>query len=114
MINYIKNSFKELSKVSWPTMQQTIKLTTYTVVFTVVLALVIGGLDYVFNAGYQAVVNYSITSGFGQEAPATETPTIDAGDLSVGVDAEGVTTTNTVVVPEPTPAETTPAEQQAN
>lgn len=60
MANYFKESFKEFSKVSWPTLQQTVKLTGFVVGFSVIMALVLGAVDYVLNTGYQQVIDYSL------------------------------------------------------
>ncbi|MFA5947882.1 MAG: preprotein translocase subunit SecE [Candidatus Gracilibacteria bacterium] len=52
VIDYIKSSFAELSKVSWPTKSQAVKLTFIVFIFCMLTAVVIGGLDFGFNKAY--------------------------------------------------------------
>lgn len=50
--NYIKSSLQELSKVSWPTKSQAIKLTFIVFIFCMIMAVFIGGIDFGFNEAY--------------------------------------------------------------
>jgi len=59
ILNYFQESFEELKKVTWPTRNQAIKLTFIVIGFCIVLALFVGVLDFVFNAGYRSLVDYS-------------------------------------------------------
>jgi preprotein translocase subunit SecE len=43
------NLFSELKKVTWPSREQTMKLTVIVVGISVGMALFIGGLDFVFT-----------------------------------------------------------------
>lgn len=52
LTNYIKSSFEELSKVVWPTKNQAVKLTIIVLVFCLIVAVVLGVVDYVFSYGY--------------------------------------------------------------
>ena len=52
---YLRESRIELKKVTWPTREQTINLTIVVVVVCVVLALFLGGIDYLFAALIQAI-----------------------------------------------------------
>ncbi len=45
---YFRESRIELRKVTWPTREQTVNLTLVVVVVCVVIALFLGGIDYVF------------------------------------------------------------------
>jgi len=50
MIEYVSASFKELkSHVTWPTWSEAQRLTIVVVVFSVVLALAVWGVDTVFS-----------------------------------------------------------------
>lgn len=50
LVSYVKNSFNELSEnVSWPTWAEAQKSMVTVAVFSVVFALVVAGIDYVFN-----------------------------------------------------------------
>jgi preprotein translocase subunit SecE len=45
---YLRESRIELKKVTWPTREQTVNLTLVVVVVCVVLALFLGGIDWLF------------------------------------------------------------------
>ncbi len=47
-INYIKDSKKELHKVSWPSRRQTIKYGIVVIAMSVVLSAFLGAVDYIF------------------------------------------------------------------
>jgi len=49
MLEFLKDVKLELSRVNWPTKQETVKYTSVVVVFSVVMALFLGGLDAVFT-----------------------------------------------------------------
>lgn len=48
LLQYFREVIQELKKVSWPTKQKTYELTLLVVGVTAVVALYIGGLDYIF------------------------------------------------------------------
>ncbi len=47
--NYVKQSFQELSKVTWPTKNQAIRLTVIVLVFCLIAALILAAIDFGFN-----------------------------------------------------------------
>lgn len=47
--NFLKDVKLELSRVNWPTKQQTIKYTVAVVVLSAVIAAFLGALDFVFT-----------------------------------------------------------------
>ena len=49
LLQYFREVAQELKKVSWPTKEQTYNLTLLVMGITVIAALYIGGLDYVFS-----------------------------------------------------------------
>lgn len=49
VINYVKQSFQELSKVTWPTKNQAVKLTIIVLVFVLISAVVLAAIDYGFS-----------------------------------------------------------------
>ncbi len=57
LINYIKASIAEMKKVTWPTRQETYNYTLLVVGVSVAVALFLGALDYIFNLGFQALIN---------------------------------------------------------
>jgi preprotein translocase subunit SecE len=48
ILQYFREVMQELKKVSWPTKEQTYNLTFLVVLVTLMAALYIGGLDYIF------------------------------------------------------------------
>jgi preprotein translocase SecE subunit len=46
---WIEDIVSELRKVTWPTRQDTVSLTTVVVVVSVVVGLALGGIDLLFN-----------------------------------------------------------------
>ncbi len=59
LIRYFTGSFSELRKVTWPTKNQAIRLTAIVLGFCLFMALVIGVVDGVFNAGYKYILTLS-------------------------------------------------------
>ncbi|EDM43324.1 elongation factor Tu [unidentified eubacterium SCB49] len=54
MVDYIKESWNELTNhVTWPTMAEAQRLTVIVAVFTVVLALIVWGIDVVFSGAIE-------------------------------------------------------------
>ena len=56
LVAYLSASRNELSKVAWPDRQQTIRLTFLVIGFSLVLAAILGGVDYLFAAILQKVI----------------------------------------------------------
>lgn len=56
LFNYFSESRAELAKVNWPTRREAIGLTGAVIVFTVVISLFVGGLDFVFSYGLQRLI----------------------------------------------------------
>ncbi|MFH1781143.1 MAG: preprotein translocase subunit SecE [Patescibacteria group bacterium] len=50
---YLKESKQELKKVSWPSRKDTIKGTWTVIVFTLIVTLFLGVLDFFFNLGLE-------------------------------------------------------------
>jgi len=51
-IQYIKDSFEELSNnVTWVSKEEAQKTTVTVAVFTIIFALAVAGIDYVFQTG---------------------------------------------------------------
>jgi len=47
----------ELAKVAWPTRRQTIRLSFVVIIFSLVVAIIIGALDYLFSLGLQKLIS---------------------------------------------------------
>lgn len=50
--NYLKSSLEEFTKVVWPTKNQAVKLTIIVLAFCLVMAAILGLLDYLLNEGF--------------------------------------------------------------
>ena len=57
VINYLKEVKLELSKVTWPKKDQVIKLTLIVFVISGIVAIYVGGLDFVFTKVLAFIVN---------------------------------------------------------
>lgn len=49
ILDFLKEVREELSKVTWPIREQTIRYTVLVIVVAVVVGLVLGGLDYILT-----------------------------------------------------------------
>jgi preprotein translocase subunit SecE len=56
LMDYFAASRAELAKVTWPTRQQTIRLTFLVIIFSLVVAVILGTLDYFFQALVQKLI----------------------------------------------------------
>jgi preprotein translocase subunit SecE len=54
--NYLSESRSELTKVTWPTRPQAVRLTLAVIAFSIVFAAFIGGLDYLLSLFLQKVI----------------------------------------------------------
>ncbi|MBI2634459.1 preprotein translocase subunit SecE [Candidatus Peregrinibacteria bacterium] len=50
--NYIRASFEELTRVTWPTRNQAVKLTILVFIFCLIAAVIVGAFDFGFNELY--------------------------------------------------------------
>ncbi|MDO8301872.1 MAG: preprotein translocase subunit SecE [Sedimentisphaerales bacterium] len=48
-VKYLQEIVDEMKRVSWPTRQETIKLTIIVVAISIVVAFYVGGLDFAFT-----------------------------------------------------------------
>lgn len=53
---FIKNSWKELRQVTWPTRSETVKLTISVLVFAIAFGSLIAGVDYVLDIVFRRVI----------------------------------------------------------
>ena len=58
VVRYYRETVGELRKVSWPTREEAINLTTITLVVIVVMSAFFGSLDYIFNQLFAFVFSY--------------------------------------------------------
>ncbi|MBP9717768.1 preprotein translocase subunit SecE [Candidatus Gracilibacteria bacterium] len=74
LMQYFRDSFHELTKVTWPTRNRAINICILVVAFVFVAAVVFASIDYLFNLGMRQVIDYAATNN-----PA---PIVDAVDAS--------------------------------
>ena len=55
LIRFIKESYAELKKVIWPSREDVISSVTVVIISTVLVALVLGLVDYLLNLGFTAI-----------------------------------------------------------
>jgi preprotein translocase subunit SecE len=58
VVRFYRETVGELRKVSWPTREEAINLTTITLVVIVVMSAFFGSLDYIFNQLFAFVFSY--------------------------------------------------------
>ena len=57
IVDYFMSAWEELRKVTWPTKEQTARITIVTLVFTLVTAILLGVIDFVFGIGIRSLVD---------------------------------------------------------
>ena len=57
IINFIKEAYQELKKVAWPKRSEVLQKTIIVVVSMIVVALIIGALDYGLSQGISFLIN---------------------------------------------------------
>ncbi len=56
IIQYFKDSYAEMKKVTWPTKKQTINYSTLVIAMSVGMAVFFSALDFVFNLGLTKLI----------------------------------------------------------
>lgn len=56
IVNYIKSAIAEMKKVTWPTKKETTQYTILVIIISLGIAALLGGFDYLFNLGIQAIL----------------------------------------------------------
>ena len=56
IVRYIKETRSELRKVTWPTRQEALNLTLIVVGFTILMAALLGAIDYVFAWVFSLII----------------------------------------------------------
>jgi len=57
LTNYFKDTRAELKHVNWPTRAQAIGYTVVVIVFSAVIALLIGAFDFIFSGVLQKLIS---------------------------------------------------------
>lgn len=55
-IQFVKDVYFEFKRVRWPTKQETIRLTAYVIGVSLVVGLLVSGMDVVFKEGLTIVL----------------------------------------------------------
>lgn len=76
--NYFQESYQELKKVTWPTKNQSVRLTFIVLGICLLFAAFIGLMDFAFNAGYRALVDISSR----MNPPQLVSPDLDNIDIT--------------------------------
>jgi len=56
LITYVKESYTELKKVTWPTKEQVVNYTIVVIVTSVIFAIILGIMDLFFSKGVEKFV----------------------------------------------------------
>jgi len=56
LVNYLKGAREELSKVVWPTKETTVKHTLVVIVISLVIAIFLGSIDFLFNEVLEIII----------------------------------------------------------
>jgi len=57
IITFLKEVKIEAKKVNWPTKQQTLRYTLLVVAFSIVAAIFLGGIDFLFNELIRRIIS---------------------------------------------------------
>ena len=57
LVNYVKASFDEMKKVTWPTKKETQNYTILVIGISLGVAALLGVFDYIFAWGIQLIIN---------------------------------------------------------
>ena len=53
---FIAETIGELRKVSWPTRKEAIRLTEIVIIVIIVMAIILGGLDYIYSKFFALIL----------------------------------------------------------
>ncbi len=89
---FFREVFGELKKVTWPTGKELVSYTATVLVFILIVAVLIGVLDFGFGEGFKALGTLdlgagstpAVTATLTPEASATPTPAVDATSTPAG------------------------------
>lgn len=56
LFNFFNEAFLELKSVQWPTKEEAIKLSSYVVVISIIVGLLIFSIDYLLNIGLSYII----------------------------------------------------------
>lgn len=56
LVSFLKEAQQELAKVSWPSREQAIRFTLIVITISLVVAVFIGGLDFIFTKLMELII----------------------------------------------------------
>lgn len=56
LVNYIKESYAEMKKVTWPSKKETYRYTLMVIGISIATAAFLGLLDMIFNFGFKFII----------------------------------------------------------
>lgn len=56
IISFVREAKDELKKVTWPTREATIRYTTIVILASLIVSLIIGGIDWLLEISLEAIV----------------------------------------------------------
>ena len=56
ILDFLRDAWNELLTVRWPSQEEVKKLTIYVVVASIVLGILISGIDYLLNLGLSYII----------------------------------------------------------
>jgi preprotein translocase SecE subunit len=80
VINFFRESYTELLKVTWPTLPQAIRLTVSVILISVVVGAFLTLLDFGFERGIEKIVSWKNATS--STASNVSTTPIDLGDIN--------------------------------
>ena len=94
--NYVRDSIHELTKVTWPTKNQAVRLTIIVLSVCLVFAVALTAIDFAFGQGHNYLVKWSANFVSSSEnSSTTNTSPIKINPNSVDVQTTPVDTTAT-------------------
>ena len=57
VFQFLRDVRSELTKVVWPTRQETIRYTITVIIFSIVIAAILGAADFGLLKGFEAMIN---------------------------------------------------------
>ncbi|MBI1982150.1 MAG: preprotein translocase subunit SecE [Candidatus Levybacteria bacterium] len=53
---FLKETREELKKVTWPTQQEVVRLTTIVIIVSLIVGLLIGAMDFLFTKTMETII----------------------------------------------------------
>lgn len=55
-VDFFREAFAELRKVNWPTREQALRLTVLVIAVSVLVGMILGGIDYIFEKIFEFIL----------------------------------------------------------